>query len=538
MSFSGNKSRRVRRRVLSITVAGQSYEFKLHPWTSVNELKQQIASLLDMPAAKQRLFLGAMELSNAKLLEDYHVFDSKEHCLRVQIKQATSSSASLHPLCTLPTESFLPEINQALALGLAPNLTMDGTGGTYILRGTSRKPLAVFKPLDEEPFAPLNPRNYVGMFGSHGFRNGVLSGEAGYREVAAYSFDHDHFGGVPCTVLAEIQHGSFNYPMTSLPWPKLGSLQVFEPSKGSSEDFASSRFSKHEVHKIAILDIRYLNMDRNESNILVTHHNSLIPIDHGLTFPDTLEICIEDLCWMSWPQVREPLSEVDVEYVRRLDALADMTMIQRLFCFTDAVLKNYRAAHIVLKKGVAAGLTLHQIGGLIYRPEFDSVSSKLEEIISKAEKLYKAASRSRANRIEHKFLEPPKPTSSKRDRAMSDNDLEFMFGSQFAVSSPTCSTASLTESPEAIITISEETDEEVLDNSKAKRVASLPDFSEFMPRSLEREVSMEDLAFNDVFFFYVETFIEQEIQTIFKNQTGRVRSYSMAVESSLPMAHS
>jgi hypothetical protein len=158
--------------------------------------------------------------------------------------------------------------------------------------------------------------------------------------------------------------------------------------------------------------------------------------------------------------------------------------------------------------------------------------------MSKAEKLYKAASRSRAKRVERKFLEPPKPSSLRRDRAMSDNDLEFMFGSQFSASSPTCSTASLTESPEAIITISEETDDEVFDNLVAKRVASLPDFSEYMPRSLEREVSLEDLAFNDVFFFYVETFVEQEIQTIFKNQSGRGRSYSMAVESSQPMAHS
>jgi hypothetical protein len=52
-----------------------------------------------------------------------------------------------------------------------------------------------------------------------------------------------------------------------------------------------------EVHKIAILDLRILNCDRNEANILVVKKliagpkgtvksTMLVPIDHGLTFPD------------------------------------------------------------------------------------------------------------------------------------------------------------------------------------------------------------------------------------------------------------
>lgn len=70
-----------------------------------------------------------------------------------------------------------------------------------------------------------------------------------------------------------------------------------------------------DVHRIAILDIRILNCDRNEENILVKKcfssqqskttllkkDNSkpskpkvefeLIPIDHGLSFPDSMSIC-------------------------------------------------------------------------------------------------------------------------------------------------------------------------------------------------------------------------------------------------------
>ena len=68
--------------------------------------------------------------------------------------------------------------------------------------------MAIFKPIDEEAFAPNNPRNNVGIFGSPGFRQGVLSGELTVREVAAYLLDKDHFSGVPATSLVELSHPS------------------------------------------------------------------------------------------------------------------------------------------------------------------------------------------------------------------------------------------------------------------------------------------------------------------------------------------
>lgn len=94
-------------------------------------------------------------------------------------------------------------------------------------------------------------------------------------------------------------------------------------------------FSEDEVHKIAILDLRIFNLDRNECNILVqefetnsiyaenesnfntsigteyliSNNNTflkknierkLIPIDHGLSIPDTLAVFSYDLIWTSW----------------------------------------------------------------------------------------------------------------------------------------------------------------------------------------------------------------------------------------------
>lgn len=75
--------------------------------------------------------------------------------------------------------------------------------------------MAVFKPIDEEPFAPNNPRQMKGKFGSETCRPGVKSGESTIREVAAYLLDHEGFAGVPPTALIELTHESMPFaPIT------------------------------------------------------------------------------------------------------------------------------------------------------------------------------------------------------------------------------------------------------------------------------------------------------------------------------------
>lgn len=106
-------------------------------------------------------------------------------------------------------EDAIAQIELGFKKGLVPKLTDDGTSGTYLLRGPKKDPLAVFKPIDEEAFAPNNPRGNAGAFGSQTFRAGVLSGEACIREVAAYLLDKDGFSGVPPTTMVENAHDNF-----------------------------------------------------------------------------------------------------------------------------------------------------------------------------------------------------------------------------------------------------------------------------------------------------------------------------------------
>jgi hypothetical protein len=220
----------------------------------------------------------------------------------------------------IKVESCISQVMEGFRQEITPSLTSEGTSGAYIIKNDNGS-VAVFKPIDEEPFAPHNPRDMQGLFGSETCRAGVKSGESTLREVAAYLLDDQGFSGVPATSLVEIRHESlpaiqitedqvtseehfkllsevlplkrskkcfdmdsiseedvsehsfstFNSEETyeSQTLPKVGSLQSFIKSEGPIENFSSDLFSADEIHKIAVLDMRIFNLDRNTENILV-----------------------------------------------------------------------------------------------------------------------------------------------------------------------------------------------------------------------------------------------------------------------------
>jgi hypothetical protein len=75
-----------------------------------------------------------------------------------------------------------------------------GSGGVYFIRkrkGGKVAKVAVFKPLDEEPGMPNNPKGRA----NDTLRDFFSPGEGGFREIAAYFFDVDNFCSVPPTAL-------------------------------------------------------------------------------------------------------------------------------------------------------------------------------------------------------------------------------------------------------------------------------------------------------------------------------------------------
>ena len=176
--------------------------------------------------------------------------------------------------------------------------------------------------------------------------------------------------------------------------PKVGSLQIYVPSEGPIENFSSSLFSADEIHKIAVLDLRLLNLDRNACNILVQNSvdtatgqttKKLVPIDHGLTIPDSLAIQSFDLAWLSFDQSEEPFSPKTLDYINRLDIDADIRLLEANFKIRAQCLRNMKISTLLLKKAAAQGLNLAQIGQILCRPDDDEdAPSLLEKIVDKA----------------------------------------------------------------------------------------------------------------------------------------------------------
>ena len=493
---------------ISVKHNNQILTFKTFTFTHVKELKSQISQLTGIPPGDQHLYIRHIELSNNRRLDDYDLFKyNKPRGLVLECKKIPGSFIRIVPGAYSDPllHSAIDKSNQGLMLNLAPQLTWDGTSGVYLLRDISRNIIGVFKPIDEEAFAPQNPRGYVNKLYSPGFRPGIKSGESAFREIAAFLLDYENFSGVPATGLAESLHPTYKYSLNDPILPKKGSFQVFVKNKGSIEDFSINLFSRYEVQKIAVLDLRILNMDRNEANILVNEENKLIPIDHSLAMPECIEISEYDLCWMNFPQCKEKTEEKCIEFIRKIEPLRDIMLLKESMPISDKSLTLLRSSSILLKKGTEAGLTLQQIGSLICRKEDDYTPSVLEKVISKSIELNKSIQKSLKKKIQlkkhnkHNKSNLPFEITS-RSRAYSSNSEEEFFDP-----------VQEDETHEVFVTI-HEVDNEEEDELEALelnfRSHSLPslDFNE------SKSFKETGQAFNSKLFNYVESFIDLAIQ--------------------------
>lgn len=222
-----------------------------------------------------------------------------EKLLAAFLAEATSGKAPEEPL-------LVTRAREALAM-VAPELSKDGMSGTYFLHDAHGNRIAVFKPQDEEFGAENAPKRRSST-------PLLPPGGGAAREVAAYQLDQAVVGfddcraGVPATYWADnFQHKAFVRGSELL---KSGSLQEFVPNDGESHVMSSSRFPVDDVHRIGVLDMRILNMDRNGENMLVKRegdHFSLIPIDHSYILPADLGQAYFE--WLHWKQAKMPFTQ-------------------------------------------------------------------------------------------------------------------------------------------------------------------------------------------------------------------------------------
>jgi len=363
------------------------------------------------------------ELPNHRTLHDAGIYRSGETLL-LEIKGA-AKLGSLHKISSLlPTNDvcvsssmldstpknlrhIVHQARRGFALGLKPDLVLDGSGGAYFLNDARKVKVAVFKPADEEPYAENNPRGYVPQGDATlSLREGINPGELCLREVAAYLLDHGGFSSVPMTTLAEARHPAFNLNGARMSvaqggaslgshslgahslkaasdYKKVGSFQEFVRAECTMDDLSPSKISVDEVHKIAILDIRIMNADRNAANLLCRRRQDnsieLVPIDHGFSLRSIADVSWMDWCWLDWPQLKEPLSEKSRDYILKLDIDADVDILREKLNICQEAIDYFRASSKLLQEGVKGGLSLYDIATMCCRNDnLGEIPSKLE----------------------------------------------------------------------------------------------------------------------------------------------------------------
>ncbi|KAK7407459.1 hypothetical protein VNO78_09408 [Psophocarpus tetragonolobus] len=410
-----------RRRVFVQTEKGCVLGMELDRGDNVHTVKRRLQLALNVPIEESYLTFGDMVLKNdlsavrndSPLLltrATNHIHrSSSTPCLSpkgrdIQQKDKSGPIEILGQSNRLDRiKHMIKDIVKAIKMGIDPIPVHSGLGGAYYFRNSKGDSVAIVKPTDEEPFAPNNPKGFVGKaLGQPGLKRSVRVGETGFREVAAYLLDYDHFANVPPTALVKITHSVFNVnDGVNGMWrkrlvSKIASFQQFIPHDFDASDHGTSSFPVASVHRIGILDIRILNTDRHAGNLLVRKLDGigsfgqveLIPIDHGLCLPETLEDPYFE--WIHWPQSSIPFSEDELAYIEDLDPYRDCEMLRmELPMIREACLRVLILCTIFLKEAAAYGLCLAEIGEMMTR-EFrrgEEEPSELEVVCLEARKM-------------------------------------------------------------------------------------------------------------------------------------------------------
>lgn len=410
-----------RRRVFVQTESGCVLGIELDSSDNVHTVKTKLRLALNIPTEERSLICGDMVLKNdlsvvrndSPLLLTRNVIhrSSSTPCLSPTGRDIQQRDQS-EPIEILGysdqfarTKELVEDITKALKIGIEPIPIQSGLGGAYYFRNCDGENIAFVKPTDEEPYAPNNPKGFVGkVLGQPGLKHSVRVGETGFREVSAYLLDHDHFANVPSTALVKVSHSIFNVNdgvngnvlQKRKQISKIASLQQFIPHDFDASDYGTSSFPVAAVHRIGILDIRIFNTDRHAGNLLVRKLDKvgwfgqveLVPIDHGLCLPESLEDPYFE--WIHWPQASIPFSEDELNYINDLDPFRDAELLRmELPIMREACLRVLVLCTIFLKEAAAFGLCLAEIGEMMSR-EFqghDEEPSELELICVEARKL-------------------------------------------------------------------------------------------------------------------------------------------------------
>lgn len=184
----------LRRRVFVQTETGSVMGLELDRNDNANTVKRRMQLALHVPTQECSLLYGDMVLKNdlsvvrndspLLLARNFMHRSSSTPCLSPTGKdlQQKDQSGPVEILgCSNPspgTKQLIKDILRAMKNGIDPIPAHGGLGGAYYFRNCHGENVAIVKPTDEEPYAPNNPKGFVGkVLGQPGLKRSVRVGE-------------------------------------------------------------------------------------------------------------------------------------------------------------------------------------------------------------------------------------------------------------------------------------------------------------------------------------------------------------------------
>ena len=184
------------RRIFVQTDTGNVLGIELDKTDNVRTVKKRMQTILNVPVEQSSLVFGGHVLKS----DLSEVRNDSPLLLTRELQRSHSTPCFFHPSeithevidsgnpvelvggiqCCSRMKRIMNDMAKALECGIEPVAVSGGLGGAYYFRNCRGESVAVIKPNDEEPFAPNNPKGFVGKtLGQPGLKRAVRVGETG-----------------------------------------------------------------------------------------------------------------------------------------------------------------------------------------------------------------------------------------------------------------------------------------------------------------------------------------------------------------------
>lgn len=205
-----------------------------------------------------------------------------------------------------------------------PCIVADQFGASYSIFGEEKhKPIGIYKPRLQVMRANIDYDSDEDEI------EGIPPGTEAFRERLAYALNYELSQlldenniplvdlGVPPTRIMDFSDKAFGR------FHKTGSLQKFKKNCIELDPNTKEKFEKidrNELFKIAVLDLIFLNKDRNEGNLLYSQtKNTINLIDHGYCFPEIEGVGNFDFSWKDLSFIEEPFPQNWANFIKQID---------------------------------------------------------------------------------------------------------------------------------------------------------------------------------------------------------------------------